>query len=520
MGANPNAADVRRSMLNGVRWVAGGRAVSELVGFASTIVLARLISPAEFGTAVVALVVAALASVMVINSFASLLIQKPALEPGDAASAVTVNVVVGFALSVLVLVLAGPIASLTGSDSPDLIRLVSPVCVLAGLNAVPAAMLSRRLDFRTLSIIDVIALAIRVGVSVGLAAGGAAGTAIVAGAVAGQAATTLGAMLVCRPPAPHLRWRAVRGLVSFGAPNAASVMAFTGFQNIDYAVIGARLNPTQLAFYYRAFQYSVDYQSRISRILANMAFPVYSRLGDDHAEMRSVRSRVVRVHAAVIFPILAGYAVLAPTLIPWGLGARWSPAVAPSQYLVVAGAATAVLTGTGALVVALGRPGLLLRWNLGQLVCYAVVVYFVAPQGVTATAAAVAGFYLVQCVAASWFLLGRVVKVPVKDMVHELLGPCVGCAALVAGAAPVRWALAQADAPSVATLAAAGLVGVVCYLAALRFGFGAVWGDLRLLFRRLLQHESTAASSASQPGVNDERDDGAVQVLSSISRGQ
>src|SRR3954471_14341602 len=71
-----NTHDVRESMLVGVRWVAGARAVIEIIGLASSVVLARLIAPPEFGQAVVALIVATLASIMVSNAFASLLVQQ------------------------------------------------------------------------------------------------------------------------------------------------------------------------------------------------------------------------------------------------------------------------------------------------------------------------------------------------------------------------------------------------------------------------------------------------------------
>ena len=74
-------------------------------------------------------------------------------------------------------------------------------------------------------------------------------------------------------------------------------------------------------------------------------------------DVRAVRSRIVRVHAAVISPLLAGYDLLTPTLIPRTLGERLALLIAPSQFMTVSGAVRAVRTGTGALMVAIGRPG-------------------------------------------------------------------------------------------------------------------------------------------------------------------
>ena len=152
-----SSTEVKASMLTGVRWVAGARAISELIGFASTVVLARLIAPPEFGRAVIAVTIAALASVLVTNAFASLLVQQQEIDEDDVRSAVALNVAIGLVLSVLILAVAEPVSALTGGGSAGLIRAISPVCLLAGINAVPAAMLSRRLDFRRLSFIAVLA---------------------------------------------------------------------------------------------------------------------------------------------------------------------------------------------------------------------------------------------------------------------------------------------------------------------------------------------------------------------------
>jgi O-antigen/teichoic acid export membrane protein len=487
--------EVKESMLTGIRWVAGARAISEVMLLASSVVLARLIAPAEFGQAIVALLIANIAGVLASHAFASLLIQQDEISEDDIRTAVALNVGIGLVLSLVVFALAAPLSAAFGAGEPGLIRAVSPVCLLAGINAVPSAMLQRRLDFPRLSMIGVASQVTQIAVAVSLAIAGAGAAAIVAGALAAQLVSTAAAVLVYRPPLPRVRREAARRLTGFGAPTALSSLVFTAFQNVDYAVIGARLNPVQLAYYFRAYQYGVDYQRKISQILVDMAFPVFSRLGS-HDEIRAVRARIVRIHVAVIFPMLAGYAALAPTLVPWLLGARWEPVVVPSQYLTVAGAVTTVLTGTGALLAAMGRPGLILGWNVGHLLCYGVVVYLVAPHGIVAVAAAVAAFFVLQGLAAHWFLLRRFVGIPMGDLFRELGGACTGCAGLVASAVAIRVLLDGAGFPSVVTLAVAGSIGLGVYLAIMRFVFPATWSDLALLARRLMRREASQAPGA------------------------
>src|SRR4051812_15268550 len=150
-----SVSEVKLRMLSGVRWVAGARFASELLLLASTIALARLISPLEFGRAVIALTIATLASVLATHAFASLLIQQDEIDEDEVRSAVALNLTIGLVLSVALFASAGPLSALTSGHQVGLIRMISPACLLAGINAVPAAMLQRRLDFRRLSIMSV-----------------------------------------------------------------------------------------------------------------------------------------------------------------------------------------------------------------------------------------------------------------------------------------------------------------------------------------------------------------------------
>jgi O-antigen/teichoic acid export membrane protein len=479
--------DVKSRMLLGVRWVAATRVLSEAMLFASGVVLARLIAPAEYGQAIVALVIANFATVLVTNAFSALLVQQQDLTEDDVRASVALNIGIGLILSLLVFALAGPLSALSNHSPASLVRIVAPVCVLSGVRAVPSAMLSRRLDFQNLSMIDALMFVTQTVVSVGLATLGGGASAIVIGALAGRVASTAATVVAYPPPLPKLHRGSLRSQVSFGTPNALQALIFTGFQNEDFAIIGARLGPTQLAFYYRAFTYGVDYQTKISRILVEMAFPIYSRLGSLD-EIRALRTRIVRAHAAVLFPILATYAVLAPTLVPWLLGQRWAPVVLPSQLLVVAGAVSTLLTGNGALILALGRADLLLYWNIGHMIAYGLVIYFVAPLGLAPVAGVAAGFYVLHGLAVHWLLLGRIARIPMSDLAGELLGPCTASAALILCSITLRVVLDRAGAPPVVTLLLAGGVGVAAYLLCLRLAFRKLWSDLELLTRRTLRH--------------------------------
>ena len=216
--------------------------------------------------------------------------------------------------------------------------MISPVFLLAGIGAVSRSLLWRRLDFRRVSLIEMVALARdrRRGRGrprarqrprrPGDRPRGPRRLADHHGAAAD---------LGCHPPAALAPRRAGRNprLRPARLRRRSHLVAIT---NATLAVAAVRLTATQVGLFWRAFQLGVIYQEKISGIMVRLAFPVYSRT-NDLDELRGFHERATRIHAAVLLPLLALLAVTAPDLVPWLFGERWAPAVEPVQILCAAG---------------------------------------------------------------------------------------------------------------------------------------------------------------------------------------
>ena len=139
-----------------------------------------------------------------------------------------------------------------------------------------------------------------------------------------------------------------------GFPASLASISWVGFRNCDYAIIGARLGALQAGYYFRAYTLAIEYQKKISTVMAMLAFPLFSRTSD-LKEMAHVRTQMIRTVTIVVFPLLVGLTILAPTIVPWVFGPAWEPAVVPTQILVVGGAATLVSDSVGAALLARGE---------------------------------------------------------------------------------------------------------------------------------------------------------------------
>jgi lipopolysaccharide exporter len=478
--------DLKQAAVSGVRWTTAARVASEVVSLVSAIILARLVAPSEFGEAVVPLIFVPLAVIFTFEGVGSALVQRKEIEHAHVEAAMLASLITGAALSAATFLLAGPVGGqLFGKASAELLRLISPVFLLAGLGSVSRGLLWRRLDFRRVSLIEMVSLCLGAVSAVAMAVAGLAAEAIVLGALAAALVSAVLLMISVPPPVPRFHRDALRDVMGFGLPASAAGLTYVAVSNATLAVAAVRLSAAQVGFYWRAFQLGVVYQDKISGIMMRLAFPIYSRTSDID-ELRRFHERATRIHAAVLLPLLSLLIVLAPDLVPWVFGERWAPAAGPVQILAVAGMIAAVLTGYPQILLAAGRPRALLVFNLVLLALYAVTSWVAAPYGLTALALAVVGVHVAMIVAVYGVLFRRLLGIPIGRLVSDLL-PAVACSlALLAAAAPLAELLRNAAAPVPVLAAAVGLVGALVYCSALRSFFPVVWNDVVQLIARVL----------------------------------
>jgi O-antigen/teichoic acid export membrane protein len=492
----------KEATISGVRWVMLTRAVSEVLALGCIVLLARHVSPAAFGHAAVAVIFVPLAGILTFEGFASALVQRDEVDERHRRVAMLTSLLGGLVLSLLVLGLVPLVwRPVFGAKTAELIALVSPVFLFASLGTVSRATLWRQLDFRRMSLIDMRATIVGNVVPVALAlALGLGATAIVVGALAQVLLSSLQLLFAAPPPLPRWHSREQREIGGFGLAAALAGLVDVMFRNVDYAILAAQLPAAQVGIYWRAFNLGVVYQDKLSSVMMQLAFPVYSRT-ESRAQIRELHERAARVHAAVIFPLLASLIVLGPVLIPFVLGGEWIPAVRPAQILAIAGMVAAVLTGYPQVMLAVGKPRRLLKFNVVMLLGYAAIVAAVAQQGLITIAIAVVVAYLVILVGVYRFMLQREVGISVARLVPEL-GPAIaGCLALAVVDEPLRRLLDPAIGAA-PTLVLAGSAGILAYCFTLRRVSRATWNDLTGLATRVLPipQRLTAVLSARRGG--------------------
>src|SRR4051794_30908367 len=205
---DPTGADLREAGVHGLRWTAMARVAVEAVLLVSMVVLARLISPTEFGYFAVAIIAQELAIVITAEGIGTALVQRATVDREHLQAGLWLALATGVVLMVLTLVAAPLIVSpIFGGRTADFVRLSSPLFIIAAAGTVPMALLRRRLAFRRLSVIDLATSVMRVSVAVVLAIAGLEGESLVFGGIAAGLTTTVLAWASAPAPLPRMRCR-------------------------------------------------------------------------------------------------------------------------------------------------------------------------------------------------------------------------------------------------------------------------------------------------------------------------
>jgi PST family polysaccharide transporter len=466
-------------------WQGSSYLFGKITVLATTLVLARLLFPEDFGLVALAMVFITYADSVADLGVAQALVYLPRSARTTRAallSALTFGVLLagGAALG------APAIAALFGEpDVAPLIRLLGFSLLAGAVASVPEALMRRDLQFRRLSVAAVVRSVVAGVVSIVLALLGFDAASLVWGTVAGTVVYATVAWLAV-PDRPDLwLWRtdraSLRAVLAFGLPAAGGMLLAKLIFDIDYLVVGRELGAEALGFYTMAFRLPELLIINVFFVVSSVTFPLYSQARGDGDRLRRGYLTSVRIQAAYGVCAGLGVAAVAPVLVPVLLGSNWAPAIAALVPLAVYAALRSLGAGANDVYKALGRPGLSVKISLLRLVV-------LVPTLIYATRWGFAGVAWAQALAAGAFVVLmqgvalRVLGLRWAALLRALAPGVVGGLATGAGALLV---VALLPGPDAVVLAVAVLTGTMAGAAGLHLTAPSLGRDmLRLVKRR------------------------------------
>jgi PST family polysaccharide transporter len=509
-GRRPGTADggLAHKTSRGVLVTAGGLWTKTLVQTASTIVLARLLDPSDFGLLAMITAIVGIADLLRDFGLTGAVIQVKALSDRLWSQVLWFSVALGAALTVVVAASAPLIAGLYGE--PELLVLtlaIAPVLLINGLATPMQARLQRDLGFQTLAVIDVVAMVVGVGLSILAAVLGAGVWSLVILAGAGQLYRLIALWVATRPAFGRPRiTREIRPLIATGGSIFGVQLLNYAARNLDNVLIGQQLGPAALGQYSRAYSLFLLPLQQLTGPLGRVALPVLSKLQDDGDRYRRYIRGAVMVIGYLSLPTYAIAAAVSAPLIEVLLGDGWGEAATLFSILAIAGVAQAVGNIQGWLYITLGRAH-------RQLVYYLVTRPLVIGGFVVGLwwngmvgLALVYGLLTVALLVPGFGLAIRGTFVRGSDIVLPILRPAL-LAPLAFGAA--WWATHVVDLPPLVEVLLGGVAGLVPL--ALALAVPAYRRDLAVIVSFVKQTRkpkaATTLASADSP-IAPERTDG------------
>ena len=462
-------SDLNRRAFSSLLWAGAAYGAGKLLVFVATLVLARLLVPSEFGLVAFALAVIYSLEYVADLGLGAALIYIPDAEERRVSSTAFWIGIVGSIVLFGVAWLAAPLLADVGpgEEVVPIFRALALYFPLTALGKANEYLLRRSLGFRGLFGPRFAEGLTKGVVSIALAVAGAGAWSLVFGQLAGALALSVG-LWVVHPFRPSLAisGRHLAPMMRFGSGIVAVGLLGQGAKNFDYLVVGAKLGAAALGVYYLAFRLPELVILTGFRVAGDVLFPFYARLRGETAsgvddDLRRGYLQTVRLGAMVAWPAALGMAALALPLVLTLYGEQWRSAAEPMALVAIWAGIGSFAGMPGAVFKALGRSWLLTATGVMQIAILFPAIWFAAPYGITAVAAAQVAEKSVS-LALLGVVIGRVLGIP-WYATFAAGAPALGLSVVMAG---VLFALA-ATLPPGAAVALGIPLGAAIYLALL-----------------------------------------------------
>lgn len=417
---------LKKKTVKGVAWTSLNKVLDLGFGFVIGVILARLLSPSDYGLLAMIAVFNAIAFAFLDSGFGNALIRKPDLTEDDNTTAFFFNVAAGTVMFGVIWVIAPWVSVFY--DKPiltPLLRAEGSLLIVSAFKIVQNTQLTRALNFKAMMIIRVVASVLGGVIGIISAYSGLGVWALVVMHIA-DALISLVLLWVISPWRPRGKWsrKSFNYLWGYGSKLLASGLLDTVYSNIYPIVIGKFYSAADLGQYSRAKGYAGMPSQTLTGVIQQVTFPVLSQIQDDDQRLGNNYRRMLRFTVFIIFPIMIGMAALAHPLVISLVTDKWAQCVPYLQIICFSSMWYPVHAINLNLLQVKGRSDLFLRLEIIKKALITVVVFACVPFGIMGICFG-SVFTSLACLAINTYYTGKLINVgfvrQMLDMTPTLL---------------------------------------------------------------------------------------------------
>lgn len=328
---------LKHKTISGLFWSFSETGINQVVNFIIGIILARLLSPKEFGLIGMITIFIAISQSFIDSGFSQALIRKTDCHQRDYTTVFYFNLLVGVLFYLILFVSASAISRFYHEPIlTELIKVIGLSLILNAFAIVQRTILVKKIDFKSQAKISLSSSVLSGIVGIILAFKGFGVWSLAIRSIFNQLFNSLFLWIDNRwVPTLEFSMQSIKAMFSFGSKLLASGLIYTVYRNIYYLIIGKFFSATVLGYYNQAERFSVLPSQGINSAVERVTYPILSSLQNDPANLKSGYKKLIKTIMLINFPVMLGMAAIAQPMILVLIGERWLSSVPYLQLLCI-----------------------------------------------------------------------------------------------------------------------------------------------------------------------------------------
>ena len=327
--------DIKQKAVKGVFWSFCERFGSLLILFTANVVLARLLTPEDFGLVGILMAFVMISQILIDGGFGNALIQQKKITTVDCSTVFYTNIAVAIACYVALFFGADAIASFYDQSSlAQLIKVLGLVVVIDAFGVVQNNLLMKEVDFKRITIVKVGAALVSSVIAIIVAIYGLGIWSLVVQYVVNSImkSTLLWIMSSWRPILAYSK-SSFKTLFNYGSKLLLASVLSEAYRNLQVLIIGKYFPKAEVGYYSQAKHLQDVPVTSIMTVVNQVTFPIFSKLQDDKEQLKRGLSRSVKILTFLNFPLMMCLVIMAEPIFRLLFGEQWLPAVPYFQWL-------------------------------------------------------------------------------------------------------------------------------------------------------------------------------------------
>ncbi len=419
--------NLKQKAITGVKWTTLSSAVNALLQLTQLMILARFLTPHDFGLVAILMVVIGFSQIFVDFGLSKAIIYNQHITASQLSTLYWLNIILSLVIFGIIFLSSSFIATFYNEPSlSNLIILVSSSLIIQAFGQQFRTLFQKELQFNVLAKIDIFAASISFMSAISLAINGFGVYALIYPVLIMAALKSI--LLVYKGIVHHKPKIAfnifeIKDFLAFGSYTVGNGIVSTVATQIDVILIGKLLGTETLGLYSIIKELILRPSQLINPIITKVSFPAMAKVNNDVEKVKNIYLKLINYVSSINFPIYIASFILAPEIISLFLGDKWLNGVEIFQILSIWALIRSRGNPIGSLVMAMGKPQYEMYWNIGMMFFMSITVYVSSAWDITGISYGNLISLIILFIPGWYFLTFRLCKASLKEYFTASLYP-------------------------------------------------------------------------------------------------